>query len=154
MTMDEKMENRYDMFIYLISGIYKNIQRIRSEKANEEGIKAVNTIWLLQMRNTDEGITANELAQKCLVDKSLISRELVQMEHKGLIRCDMTLEDEKYQRKIFLTEKGKKIAKKYSEFTSRIQAMINNEFSGEDIATFYRVLRSFFNKLEDAANEF
>ena len=151
--MEEKAESRYDMFIYLISGIYKNIQRIRSEKASEDDIKAVNTIWLLQLRKETDGITANELAQKCLVDKSLISRELVQMEHKGLIRCDMTLEDAKYSRRIFLTDKGKKIAGKYSEFAARIQAMISLEYTNEEILTFYRVLHAFFDKIEGAANE-
>ncbi|MDD4125496.1 MAG: hypothetical protein PHW77_07225 [Eubacteriales bacterium] len=151
--MEERTEDRYDMFIYLISGIYKNIQRIRNGKANEDGIKSVNTMWLLQLRNETEGITASELAQKCLVDKSLISRELVQMERSGLIRCDITLEDLKYQRKIFLTEKGRNIAGKYSEFASRIQAIISREYNGEDIAIFYRVLHTFFEKIEEAANE-
>jgi DNA-binding MarR family transcriptional regulator len=145
------MEDRFDMFIYLISGINKNIQRIRSDKANEEGIKTVNTIWLLQMRNEPDGITANELAQKCLVDKSLISRELVQMEHKGLIRCDMVLEETKFIRKIFLTEKGKQIADKFSGIAQKIQSIVNTGINSDDLKTFYRVLRVFYDRIESEA---
>ena len=102
--MEKQTQDRYDMFIYLVSGIYKNIQRIRSGKASEDGIKTVNTMWLLQLRNEPEGLTASELAMKCLVDKSLISRELVPMEQNGLIMCDNKLEDTKFVRKIILTE--------------------------------------------------
>ena len=151
--MEKQTQDRYDMFIYLVSGIYKNILRIRSGKASEDGIKTVNTMWLLQLRNEPEGLTASELAMKCLVDKSLISRELVPMEQNGLIRCDIKLEDSKFVRKIYLTEKGRELAGKYSDFAGRIQEEIRKAHSEEDITTFYKVLKTFFDKLDDAANE-
>ena len=148
------MEERFDLFIYLISGIYKSIQRIRTEKATEAGIKTVNTIWLLQMRNEPEGITANELAQKCLVDKSLISHELVHMEREGLVRCDMVLEDAKYTRKIYLTKKGRKIAEKFSEVAKKCQNILNTGVPNDELTVFYRVLRLFYDRLEGAVNDY
>lgn len=151
--MEQRPDDRYDMFIYLVSVINKNIQRIRSEKATEDGIKTVNTMWLLQLRNEPDGLTASELAAKCLVDKSLVSRELVQMEKSGLVRFDIKLEDSKVIRKIFLTEKGGKLAAKYSGVALDIQSAIRQSHSEEEIAIFYKVLKTFADRIEEAAND-
>jgi DNA-binding MarR family transcriptional regulator len=151
--MEQRPDDRYDIFIYLVSAINKNIQRIRSEKATEDGIKTVNTMWLLQLRNEPDGLTASELAAKCLVDKSLVSRELVQMEKSGLVRFDIKLEDSKVIRKIFLTEKGGKLAAKYSGVALDIQSAIRQSHSEEEIAIFYKVLKTFADRIEEAAND-
>ena len=76
------MQQRFETFTVLISGINRNIRRIKTEEMEEFDLKShhVSCIYYLYMQ---DGLTARELCDLCEEDKANISRALDFLEKQG-----------------------------------------------------------------------
>ena len=105
---------RFIHFTQMVDTTQKCVKRIEASFAPQFGIKSVHLFWLHELGQHPEGLTATELAQRRMVDRSLISREM----------------DE-------LTEKGHAIAEQIGHVALAVQNEASGEISEEELLNFY-----------------
>ena len=77
------MVDRYERLSGLISGIYRQIQKLEREEMEKYGFKGAFAQYLLAMNHHPEGLTAAQLCDACDKDKAAVSRVLAEMEELG-----------------------------------------------------------------------
>lgn len=131
---------RFASFYLLISGIYKEIQRIESHRIKEMELKSVHVLWLYLLQKHPEGLSAAELARRGDIDRSLVSREIGMLVKRGYLTASSSGCKRKYNWKLALTEKGSAVAKKISEIAMDVQTFVDRGLSMAELSSFYRVL--------------
>ena len=103
------MVDRYEQFSGLISGIYRQIQKLEREEMEKYGFKGAFAQYLLAMNHRPEGMTAAKLCEVCDKDKAAVSRVIAEMEERGLVQ--KTGEKARpYRAALTLTERGRDAA--------------------------------------------
>ncbi|MBO5354680.1 MAG: MarR family transcriptional regulator [Clostridia bacterium] len=132
--------DRYEQFSGLISGAYRQIQKLEREEMEKYGFKGAFAQYLLAMNHHPEGLTAAQLCDACDKDKAAVSRVLAEMEEKGLVQ--KTGEGaHAYRAMLMLTDKGHHAA----DFVAR-RAMIAVSKAGEGLSDADRKI--FYAALE------
>lgn len=134
------MEEHFEKFALLISGIHWNIQKIKARKAEFLGIRAVHIFWVYLLMNRPEGMTASEIAAAGNTTRGLVSREIEELSQLGIVTTDKTTSRRRYCWRFILTEKGRDVANTISKMAMEVQNSVNEGISEEDLAVFYRVL--------------
>ena len=125
------MEERFETFTFLISGIAKYIRKIKTEEMESFSLKSphVNCLFHLYKEKT---LTAKELCDIIGEDKANVSRSLEYLERNGFIQVDSKTV-KRYKSPLRLTDKGqaagKEIAFKIEEdrkIMYKCLAIINN----------------------------
>lgn len=129
----------YDRFILLVEGVQKSIRKLKLSEAAGLGIKGVHVFWLQHLGANPNGLTAAELAQQSMVDRSLISREIEDLRRGGYVKL---LDD---GRKYVLTEEGEALSEKIVSIATDVQSKVNDGISAEELEAFYAT----FEKLRD-----
>lgn len=80
------MVDRYEQFSGLVSGVYRQIQKLEREEMEKYGFKGAFAQYLLAMNHHPEGMTAAQLCEACDKDKAAVSRVLAEMEEKWLVQ--------------------------------------------------------------------
>lgn len=80
------MVDRYEQFSGLISGVYRQVQKLEREEMEKYGFKGAFAQYLLAMNHHPSGMTAAQLCEACDKDKAAVSRVLAEMEEKGLVQ--------------------------------------------------------------------
>lgn len=132
---------RFGKFTLLIDGIYKNIHKIKLDKAPFMGIKSVHIFWIYLLRRHPDGLTATELAAHSEIDRSLVSRELQKLCADGYIMSvGGTGKRRNYNSRLVLTEKGLALAADIRRRAMEVQARADEGISEDELAVFYTVL--------------
>lgn len=134
----------YERFILLVEGVQKCIRKLKLSEAVGLGIKGVHVFWLQHLAANPEGLTAAELAQESMVDRSLISREIEALRRGGYVKL---LAD---RRRYVLTESGKQLSDEIVKRATEVQNAVNDGISAEELSAFYCTLerlRDNFDKL-------
>ena len=128
-----------------------HIKKIETSYLEDYGLRSVHMSCLLNIMDSDNGVTATRLASACGTDKALISRIL-----KELIACDFIYtegEGRAYNKKYTLTEKGKgvvsAIEKDIVEYMTRARVGIPEE----SMQAFYDVMRALENNISLIASD-
>ena len=79
------MISRFEQFLYIISKIHRQIQKIERAEMVKQGYKGAFAQYLATLRRYEEGLTSSELCEICDKDKAAVSRIIAEMEEKGLI---------------------------------------------------------------------
>ena len=131
------MISRYEHFSFLISSIYRSVQKIEREEMIKYGYKGAYAQYLAVMQRFPDGITATQLGDACEKDKAGVSRAVSEMLEKGLIRREQN-KDTVYRAKLYLTDMGREAA---AFVTQRAADAVNAVgLSDEDRDGFYNVL--------------
>ena len=140
------MISRYEQFSFLISGIYRSIQKIEREEMIRYGYKGAYAQYLAVMLRYPEGVTAAQLGEACEKDKAAVSRAVAEMLEKGLMRREST-GDTLYRAKLFLTEAGVAAA----QFVSRraLEAVSAAGLSEDEREAFYVALEKIAGNLQE-----
>ena len=135
------MENeRFEQFSSLISGIYRDIQKLKTKWTEPLGMKSVHIFWVYLLKNHPDGLTAAELSRHSQSNRSLVSREIRELIDLGYVAHVNTSQKSSYGNKLILTESGMKIAQRISEASLDIQNKVNAGISQEDLLILYRTL--------------
>ena len=147
------MISHFEQFLYVISKIHRQIQKIERAEMVKQGYKGAFAQYLATLRRYEEGLTSSELCEICDKDKAAVSRIIAEMEEKGLIEREKKIV-RTYRSKITLTEKGKELAKYVSE-TSRlaVAAVSGGIFDNVDQEVVYNTLDALFESLQKIAEE-
>ena len=143
---------RFETFVLLIDAIHKSINKVKNEITADCGVKSVHTMWLYELLIHPKGLTATELAAKSRIDRSLVSREIRELERGGYIASDSVSGKRSYNSRITLTDKGKILAKKISESAYTVQQSVSKDISAEELRSFYTVLEKIHENLKNEIN--
>lgn len=146
-------QERFEQFILQINGLHRNIEKIRRRHAAALGIKSVHAFWLYLLAVYEDGLSASELAAAAHTDRSLVSREIEDLEDLGLITTREQTVHRRYGWKFVLTPRGREMAGEVSRVSKTIQDAMDRDIPPEDLAMFYRTLGAISRNLERLANE-
>ena len=143
----------FEQFLYIISKIHRQIQKIERTEMVKHGYKGAFAQYLATLRRYEEGLTSSELCEICDKDKAAVSRIIAEMEEKGLVEREKKIV-RTYRSKITLTEKGKELAEYVSE-TSRaaVAAVSGGIFDEVDREMVYDTLDNLYLRLQKVADE-
>ena len=141
------MEQRFTKFKRNIDGIHKCLQKLRLDLGSAEGVKGVHVFWLHDMLNHPEGQSAAEIAANNNIDKSLVSREITELEKEGYICSADNGAKRGYNKKYHLTEKGIATAKKLGAAALELQEKASADISKEHLEIFYDSLEKIYTAL-------
>ena len=148
--------DRFYKFCLMIDGIHKNINRLKVDLAPDLGVKSVHIFWVYELLLHSEGLTATELASKTMISRSLISREIEDLHREGYIDMLKTSHGKRknYNSRIFLTEKGKNLARDISVYGNNIQLIADENITEEELTSFYATLEKLSDNLCKISKEF
>ena len=128
---------RFEQFNSLISGIYRDIQKLKSKWAEPLGMKAVHIFWVYLLKKHPEGLTASQLSRYNQSNRSLISREIQELIDLGYMTQESS-DSRRYGKKLTLTQSGYEAAERISDAALMIQNQVNAGIPTEDLIIFYR----------------
>ena len=145
------MQQRFETFTVLISGINRNIRRIKTEEMEEFDLKShhVSCIYYLYMQ---DGLTARELCDLCEEDKANISRALDFLEKQGYI-CRESVQ-KRYRSPLSLTEKGREIGRRLADKIDRMLTAASEGLDEQDREIMYRSLEIISRNLQGICDEY
>lgn len=146
------MENRFETFTVLITGISRSIQRIKSEEMAGFHLKSshVSCLYFLYKENS---LTARDLCEICGEDKANISRSIKYLEQNGYLICESAT-GKRYLSAIKLTERGREIG---SALADRVDGILDRASEGlteQDRMAMYRSLSVINSNLDKICNEY
>lgn len=147
---------RFEQFSSLISGIYRDIQKLKTKWTEPLGMKAVHIFWVYLLKNHPEGLTASELSRHSQSNRSLVSREIQELIDLGYVCTQTGSQHRRYGQKLLLTPSGEKMAQRISEESLNIQNQVNAGIPEEDLINLYRtlgILMENFHRLTEQALE-
>jgi DNA-binding MarR family transcriptional regulator len=133
------MIGRFEQFCTAISSIQHSIARIERVEMEKYGLKGPHAQCILVMERSPEGITAAQLCVACEKDKAAISRTLSELLEAGMItRLDPN--GKRYRSRLYLTEKGKAVAKQVDDRVHRAVSQVSEGYDVETREIFVHVL--------------
>lgn len=130
---------RFEQFSSLISGIYRDIQKIKTKWTAPLGMKAVHIFWVYLLKNHPDGLTASELSRHSQSNRSLVSREIQELIDLGYVQAQDS-KNRRYGQKLTLTQTGWQAAQRISEASLEIQNQVSAGIPEEDLIVLYRTL--------------
>ncbi len=103
------MIDRFEQLTSSVFSVYQSILKIQRTEMAKYGLKGAHVQCILNLSSHPEGITVTQLSKLVEKDKAAISRDLAELEAKGLVEpSDKT--SGSYRAKLRLTEAGEKAA--------------------------------------------
>ena len=133
------MQQRYQSFTVLISGISRSIRRIKTEEMAEYNLKSPHVTCLYYIYKAEK-LTFADLCAVCEEDKANISRSIKHLEQEGYVDTGRSLSKSRYHLMLTLTEKGLAVAKKLAERIDTVIESASNGVSDADREIMYRSL--------------
>jgi DNA-binding MarR family transcriptional regulator len=135
-----------DRFIYLI---FTAQQKLRTHLGNvmmKENVRVTpaqaGILFLLAEKN---GRTMSELSRLLSIDNSTITGLVDRLEKAGLVRRDASPHDRRASH-VYVSPEGMQEMKKARSVVGRVNREIKGGFTPEELASFKKVLQSFFQK--------
>lgn len=132
---------------YLMQGIVARIERAVNKRAREHGLR-IEEIHVLFRLFAKDYQTVKELAVQTGIEPSTLSRLLVRMQHKSLIRKRRQSEDNRAIR-VSLTDKGRKLAQARQPTFREYESIILRGFSAEDAQMIRSALMRMTMNIEE-----
>ena len=147
------MTDRFEQFSFIISGIYRKLQKIKREEMVKRGYKGAFAQYLATLSRYEEGLTPTEICEICDKDKAAVSRIIAEMEEKELVQREKK-SVRSYRSKIALTEKGKEVADFVAKRAAVAVAAVSGEImTDEERRFFYSILDTIHQNLLKIGNE-
>ena len=146
------MENRFDLFVNLISDLNRNIRKIKTAELADYNLKGTQLMCLYYV-NKFSKITAKELCDATGEDKSAISRALEYLENEGFIQNELD-DGRKYKNPYALTQKGLEIVTHLGDEIDESIACAGEGLTDEDRDVMYRSLQIVNNNLKEICQKY
>lgn len=140
------MQDRFKTFTVLIAKLNRSIHKIKSEEMREYDLKSPHVSCLYYLYG-QEGLTAKKLCEICDEDKAAISRSVEYLEESGYIYCECNAK-KRYNSPLYLTEKGKEVAKSITKKIDRVLFWVSQGLNEEDRNIMYKSLLLICNNLQ------
>lgn len=141
------MVQNFENFVNLINTAYKDIQKIKSYEVNGLGLKSSHVMCMFYLAQADEGLTLNELCEKCKEDKAAVSRNIAFLSSKGYVAVAEN-EMQKYNLRNVLTNEGKAAYEMLKVTMSEAVDRFSKGLSNKEKESFYRYLGKIIENFE------
>lgn len=140
------MENRFEAFTALITGISRSIRKIKSMEMADFQLKGTHALCLYYLYR--QGVlTATELCELCEEDKANISRTIEYLKQNEYIE-GMSGTAKRYRSPLSLTEKGRTVGAKMAEKIDKVLSSVSEGVSEENRKIMYESLRRVDENLQ------
>ena len=147
------MDN-YSAFALSLDELQKMVNKIKSAKISEFGIRPAHFNCLMHIDLSTDGLTPTELSRDCGVDKGFVSRTTADLIKGGFIKTNDKFNDgRKYKNKYILTEKGKEVIKEIRTIIDNFFADISEKISEYDLKCFWRVIIAICDNIKNKTVE-
>ncbi len=143
------MEN-FEKFTSLVAGINHSIKKLKTEVMAEFDLRSTH-LYCLYYLCRDGSMTATELCDMCTVDKALMSRTVKELTERGYIRRSA---DKRYRAALALTEEGKKVAERVTEYANAYFLSARDGISDAERKTLYRSLEHINERLSELCDKY
>ncbi len=132
---------RFTAFTINLSNIERSLQKMKSMKMAQYGLRATHLMCMVQIENSKEGLTPTEIARQCYIDKAFVSRITNDLTELSFIKINDKFNDgRKYKQKYILTEKGYGVMEEIKEIIDKVIINIRETVSDDELKCFYKVL--------------
>ena len=146
------MHDRFQNFTVLTLNVHRCIQKIKTEEMAEFDLKAPHVSCLYYLYKNGP-LTATELCEICLEDKSYVSHSLKSLEADGYVSCSSSAK-KRYNAPLNLTEKGRELSSRMVEKIDRVLESAGLGLSENDREIFYSTLLKISNNLESICEKY
>ncbi len=140
------MKDRFEHFTFLISKIYRDIQKIKSVELKKYGLNGRHMMCLHFLGTNEDGLSFKELCQLCDEDKSQVSRSLTYLRKEGIIEY-VGDGSKKYKEKIRLSDKGRIAFESIDKITLDICERVYLNKDKYALDTFYQNLEQVSERI-------
>ena len=146
------MENRFEAFMGLMTGIGRSIRRIKSMEMADFHLKGTHALCLYYLYK-EGALTATELCEKCEEDKANVSRIIEYLKRQGYL---LSVSDvgKRYRAPLSLTEKGMQAGGALVEKIDRVLALSDEGITPEDRKTMYETLAKVNENLQKLCDQY
>ena len=144
------MEQRFETFTALVTGISRAIRKIKTEEMVEFHLKGPHVSCLYYLYKEGE-LTASELCELCEEDKANMSRILDFLEKNGYILCRAQV-GHRYRAPLRLTEQGCAVGSHIAEKIDRVLLAAGEGVSEEERLLLYESLTKIYDNLTRVCN--
>lgn len=142
------MEERFEILSQMVWGVHGDVQRLKTQIADELGIKSAHVFLIYLLRKYPDGLTAAQLCEMNRSTSGLISRETAALLEQGIIEADKESDRRRYGCKYLLTERGAEIAGRISAFSMEVQNFVSADIPREDLTVFYRTFDTLLKNFD------
>ncbi len=137
-----------DRLLFLMSKAQHTLKNYLKKEFASEGVAVspaqMGILFSLKMKN---GLSMNQLSKIISIDNAAVTRHVDTLEEHGLVKREQDANDRR-KNMIRITERGIAEADNTKAIVRRINNMIKEGFSDEEMEVFKSVLNSFFNKFK------
>lgn len=127
-------------FIILFSSIKKKLYKILNSKLKEYNLSIIETIYLLIIEDSKNGISFKDLTIQADCDKGMTTRVIMGLKMKKLVSFDY---------KVFhVTNEGKELVLRIKSVLRDFKDDLLNKIGSDELNMFYDKLNMFNNILE------
>jgi DNA-binding MarR family transcriptional regulator len=145
---------RFESFTSSVTKAYKSIQKIKIAEAEQIGLKPTHVMYMYYLGKNPEGLTHAELCKLCIEDKAAVSRAIVELTKKRLIKNSEENSNRKYRTKIVLTDEGKQINNDLNEAIAIAVNKASKNLDEVDRENFYRVFFYITDNLDEICSSY
>lgn len=145
---------RFEVFTSSVTKAYKCIQKIKLVEAERMGLKSNHVMYMYYLGKNLEGLTAIELGKLCIEDKAAVSRTIVDLIDKGLVKSAETDSNRKYRTKFILTPQGIEKNKQVNEAIAVAVSKASSNLNEGEREEFYNTLLYITDNLESICKSY
>ena len=146
------MENRFESFTALMTGINRSIRRIKSMEMADFNLKGTHVLCLYYLYKHG-ALAATELCELCEEDKANISRTIEYLKQNDYIVA-MESAIKRYRTPLHLTEKGQTVGEQLVSRVDRVLEQSGEGISDENRRIMYESLRCIEENLQRMCDQY
>jgi len=144
--MQQNDETRFEDFVGLISGLYKEIQRIKTSEGARLGLKGSDVMCLYYLERSKDGLTGADLARMAGVTRAAVSH----LEEGGYVEVDDSGDAAvKYRAPVRLTALGGESMSEADRIIREVLDTTGKAMGVEQREQMYASLRTILNTLRE-----
>ena len=147
------MERLFESFVFSVSRIYKDIQKIESREMARMGLRGAHALYLYRLSRSPDGLTGAQLAALCDEDKAAVSRAMAQLEQAGLVVYPDDDDQRRYRSRAVLTDAGQEAARRVEELIAEYVGAVQAQMSDARRRSFYSALSEIADNLHKLTDE-
>ena len=147
------MLNRFARFSLSISEIDRCWHKLAADELAKYELNSPHAVYLNMLYdNSDDGITAAQLAELCRKNKADVSRMVAILEKKGLVQ-KVAVGSNMYRAKLVLTEEGKRAAEHVRKRAALAVELAGSDLSDQEREIFYKALEQITANLQKLSKD-
>lgn len=148
----EKELERFEQFSYSIFEISRFWHQLTSREMEKHNLKGAHTLYMLNLYNYPEGISARELGRMCGRDKADVSRMMGSLEERELV-----IKEGSYQRMYGgvykLTEQGRRVTEDVRSRVKLVVDIVGRDMPEDARSVFYMALTRITENVRKLSEE-